>query len=173
MRATRAREHIGAARALVAAALAVGLASLLDGCAARCGALANDPADVAAIRATLDAQTAAWNRGDVHAFVAGYALSPQRMTFVGSKGVIVRGRDALEERYRKSYPAGRQGTLTFDELEVSRLGPDDYLVVGRWALARPPDDPHGVFSLVFERAAAGDGERRLEIVHDHSSSAAE
>lgn len=122
-------------------------------------------ADVAAIEALLAAQTAAWNRGDLHGFVAGYAES-ERMTFVGAKGAIVRGRAALEARYRKSYPNGQTGTLTFDELDVRRVGPDAYVVLGRWSLARPPDDPHGRFTLVLERGPDG-----LEILHDHSSDA--
>lgn len=122
-----------------------------------------DANDVAAIESLLAAQTAAWNRGDLHAFVASYAQSP-RMTFVGAKGVIVRGRAALEERYRKSYPTGQTGALTFDDLDMRRLGSDAYLVLGRWSLARPPDDPHGRFTLVLERGPNG-----LEIIHDHSS----
>jgi len=121
-----------------------------------------DPADVAAIEQTLAAQAVAWNRGDLHAFVAGYAES-ERMTFVGGDGKLVRGRAALEARYRKSY-GGQTGTLTFGELDVRRLSADCYVVVGRWALALPPADPHGVFTLILERGANG-----LEIVHDHSS----
>ena len=122
-----------------------------------------DHADVAAIAVLLSDQAAAWNRGDLHAFVAGYGESA-RTTFVGGDGTLVRGRAALEARYRKAYPAGQEGTLTFGDLDVRRLSDDCYVVVGKWALARPPDDPHGVFTLVLERGANG-----LEIVHDHSS----
>ena len=152
-------EHIGTP---FLALLAI-IAALAGGCASSTVA---DPGDVATIEALLRAQTDAWNRGDLHAFVAGYDESPQRMTFVGSKGVLVRGRAALEERYLASYPAGRQGTLRFSDLEIRRLGPDAYLVLGAWALARPPDDPHGRFTLVFARGPEG-----LRIVHDHSSGA--
>jgi beta-aspartyl-peptidase (threonine type) len=149
-----------------AAALLAALLVTIAGCAAPGSRRAPDHADVAAIESLLRAQTDAWNRGDLHAFVAGYAESPERMTFVGSKGEIVRGRAALEARYRKSYPEGKQGTLRFSELDVRRVGPNAYVVLGKWALARPPDDPHGLFTLLFER-----GERGLEIVHDHSSGA--
>jgi uncharacterized protein (TIGR02246 family) len=123
------------------------------------------PEDRVAIERVLHDQDDAWNRGDLHAFVAGYAAS-DRMTYMGKSGLVVRGRDALEERYRKSYPEGRRGTLTFSDLDLRRLGPDDYLVLGKWSLALPPDNPHGVFTLVFERGAAG-----FEIIHDHSSGA--
>jgi len=156
-----AREHIGARRARRVASLLLALA--IDGCATRPATPAPDPGDVAAIEALLAQQAQAWNRGDLHAFVAGYGEG-ERMTFVGGDGTLVRGRDALEARYRKSYPAGKAGTLTFGGLDVRRLAEDSYVVVGKWALARPPDDPHGVFTLILER-----GEHGLEIVHDHSS----
>jgi len=134
---------------------------LLGGCASSRRVL--DPDDVAQIAGVLTDQAEAWNRGDLEAFVAGYAES-ERMTFIGSKGTITRGRAALLERYRRSYPEGQRGTLTFDELEFRRVGPDAYLVLGRYSLARPPDDPKGVFTLVFER-----GERGFEIIHDHTT----
>jgi beta-aspartyl-peptidase (threonine type) len=157
----KAREHIGGVAALV-------LGVMLCGCAARAPVRppAPDPADVAEIESMLRAQVEAWNRGDLLAFVRGYADSPQRMTFVGSKGAIVRGRAALERRYLESYPEGRRGSLELRTLDLRRLGPDAYLVLGEWRLARPPDDPHGVFTLVFERGPEG-----VEIVHDHTSGA--
>jgi len=160
-------EHIRGPRTWRASATAaIALLALGGGCSSgRAGPPAPDPADVATIESLLAAQGAAWNRGDLHAFVAGYAAG-ERMTFVGAKGTITRGRAALEERYRKAYPSGQEGRLTFDELEIRRVGPDAYVVLGRWALARPPDDPHGRFTLVLER-----GERGLEIIHDHSSDA--
>ncbi len=162
-----AAEHIGGLerrRALAAAAVA--LVALGGGCTSgRTRSRAPDPDDVTAIEALLAAQGEAWNRGDLHDFVAGYAAS-ERMTFVGAKGTITRGRAELEERYRKAYPSGQEGRLTFDELEIRRVGPDAYVVLGRWALARPPDDPHGRFTLVLERGDAG-----MEIIHDHSSDA--
>lgn len=126
---------------------------------------ASESDDRAAIARVLHEQGEAWNRGDLHAFVAGYAES-ERMTFVGKGGAIVRGRAALEARYRKSYPEGKRGELAFGDLDVRRLGPDDYLVLGTWKLELPPENPHGVFTLVFERSASG-----FEIIHDHSSGA--
>lgn len=153
------------------AALLVGSASLATslGCSSTTQAASAPPpvapADRAAIERILKEQDEAWNRGDLHAFVAGYAEG-ERMTYVGKGGAIVRGRAALEERYRKSYPEGRRGTLTFSELDVRRVGPDDYLVLGKWSLALPPDNPHGTFTLVFERGPKG-----FQIIHDHSSGA--
>jgi len=157
-----ARKHSVIARACAAWLL------LLAGCAAsggdRHGGREVDPRDEAAIRATLAAQTKSWNEGDLPGFVRGYAES-ERMSFVGSKGEIVHGRAALLARYQRNY-SGKMGTLTFGDVDVRRVGPDAYVVLGKWALARPPDDPHGVFTLVFERGPEG-----LQIVHDHSSGA--
>ena len=152
------------ARLLGPAVLAWSLAGCASSPAAN-GPLAVAAADRAAIEHILKEQDEAWNRGDLHAFVAGYAEG-ERMTYVGKGGAIVRGRAALEERYRKSYPEGRRGTLTFSDLDVRRVGPDDYLVLGKWSLALPPYSPHGTFTLVFERGPKG-----FEIIHDHSSGA--
>jgi hypothetical protein len=47
------------------------------------------PADDAAVRAVLHAQQDAWNRGDLDAFMAGYARSDE-LVFT-SRGTIQRG----------------------------------------------------------------------------------
>jgi uncharacterized protein (TIGR02246 family) len=124
-------------------------------------AAANDPSGE--IRTVLTAQQAAWNRGDIPAFLEGYWNSPE-LTFAGSDG-IVRGYDGLLERYRKSYPdKAHMGELEFSQLEVRPLGPDSALVLGRWHLKRQMGDAGGVFSLVFHRFPVG-----WRIIHDHTS----
>ncbi|MGH9743149.1 MAG: DUF4440 domain-containing protein, partial [Candidatus Acidiferrum sp.] len=73
-------------------------------------------ADRAAIQAVLDAQQAAWNRGDVDAFLVGYWHSPE-LTFSGSSG-ISRGWDGVLARYKKNYPdRAAMGHLEFSGLE--------------------------------------------------------
>src|SRR5215475_8902 len=68
--------------------------------------------DRAAINDVLKAQQAAWNRGDVDAFLVGYWQSPQ-LTFSGSNGVS-RGWDGVLARYKKSYPdRAAMGQLDF------------------------------------------------------------
>jgi uncharacterized protein (TIGR02246 family) len=115
------------------------------------------------IRAVLTRQQAAWNRGDIPAFLEGYWSSPQ-LTFAGSDG-IVRGYDGLLERYRRSYPdKAHMGELEFSQLEVRSLGPDHALVLGHWHLKRDVGDAGGVFSLVFHRLPVG-----WRIIHDHTS----
>jgi len=54
----------------------------------------------AALKTALDAQVAAWNRGDLDAFVALYAVDA---TFISPSG-IAHGRQEVLERYRRKYP---------------------------------------------------------------------
>src|ERR1700739_1543662 len=58
--------------------------------------------DREAITAVLNAQQAAWNRGDVEAFLVGYWHSPE-LTFSGTSGVS-RGWDGVLARYKMNYP---------------------------------------------------------------------
>ena len=121
-------------------------------------------ADREAIHAVLSAQQAAWNRGDVDAFLVGYWRSPE-LTFSGSSGVA-RGWEGVLARYKKSYPdKAAMGQLDFSELEFRFLGPDAVLVLGRWHLKREKEeDVGGVFTLVWERFPDG-----WKIIHDHTS----
>jgi uncharacterized protein (TIGR02246 family) len=115
------------------------------------------------IRALLDQQQAAWNGGDVNAFMEGYWKSSD-LTFAGSSG-ITRGWEPVMARYRKNYPdPAAMGHLDFTDIEVRPLGNDAALVLGRWHLKRLNDQPGGVFTLVFQRFPEG-----WRIVHDHTS----
>ena len=117
----------------------------------------------AAIRAVLEAQVAAWNKGDVDGFMKGYWNSPAT-TFVGSSG-IKRGWQAVLERYRHDYPDRQaMGKLEFSGLEITLLSSDSALVVGQWRLERAHDHPGGVFTLVFRKFPQG-----WRIIHDHTS----
>ena len=119
--------------------------------------------DQAQIRAVLDAQVKAWNRGAVTTFMQGYWNSSET-EFVGSTG-IVRGWQPVLERYRKSYPnRAAMGHLDFSGLEITMLGPDAAMVVGHFHLRRQNDEPAGVFTLVFRKFPEG-----WRIIHDHTS----
>jgi ketosteroid isomerase-like protein len=128
------------------------------------GSKTADP-DVA-IRAVLDAQVAAWNQGDIDAFMDGYKKS-ESTAFVDSSGIL-RGWQAVLDRYHKSYP-NRQamGTLTFSNLEITVLSPSAALVMGHWQLQRQLGKPGGVFTLVFRKFPEG-----WRIINDHTSLAA-
>jgi ketosteroid isomerase-like protein len=119
----------------------------------------------AVIRAVLDAQRDAWNRGDIEGYMDGYDRSPNT-EFVGGDS-ITRGWQEVLDRYKKRYDTReKMGTLTFSEVEITLLSKDAALVLGRWRLKRASDEPHGTFTLLFRKTKAG-----WRIVHDHSSSA--
>jgi beta-aspartyl-peptidase (threonine type) len=117
-----------------------------------------------AIRAVLDAQVAAWNRGDLDGFMAGYWHSPE-LTFYSGTGVTS-GWEATLERYRKRYqaPGSEMGKLDFSALEIHPAG-DMAWVGGRWHLKMSDGkDLGGLFTLVFRKLPDG-----WKIVHDHTS----
>jgi ketosteroid isomerase-like protein len=119
----------------------------------------------AAIRAVIDGQAAAWNRGDVEGYMDGYDRSPNT-EFVGGDS-ITRGWQQVLDRYKQRYDTReKMGVLTFSDLEINVLSKDAALVLGRWRLKRTNDEPHGTFTLLFRKTKAG-----WRIVHDHSSSA--
>lgn len=126
---------------------------------------AGDSKAQSAIRAVLEAQAAAWNRGDIESYMEGYEQSP-KTEFVGGDS-ITRGWQEVLDRYKKRYDTReKMGTLTFSDLEITVLSTDAALVLGRWRLKRANDEPHGTFTLLFRKTKGG-----WKIVHDHTSSA--
>jgi ketosteroid isomerase-like protein len=120
--------------------------------------------NVAAVRAVIEAQAAAWNRGDVAGYMEGYAKE-EATTFV-SGDTITRGWQTVHDRYRARYDTReKMGTLAFSELEFKPLSEFYIMATGRWQLTRSGDTPHGRFTLIFRRTNAG-----WRIVHDHTSS---
>jgi len=125
-------------------------------------AAASDPQS--ALRSLLQTQVDTWNRGDIEGFMEGYWKSGET-ALVSSSGVS-RGWQALLDRYRRSYPDGAaMGQLQFSDLEITPLGPDAALILGRWQLVREKDRPGGVFTLIARRFPDG-----WRIIHDHTSS---
>jgi beta-aspartyl-peptidase (threonine type) len=142
-------------RAVAVLAVATALASV---------AAAEGPG-AASARAVLDAQVAAWNRGDLEGFMAGYWRSPDLVFCSGD--TVTKGWDETLARYRKRYQSeGREmGRLRFDGIEVIPLGEDAALARGAWRLVMTDGkEPHGLFTLLLRRL---DGAWR--IVHDHTS----
>jgi ketosteroid isomerase-like protein len=122
-----------------------------------------NPADEAAIRAVLDMQTAAWNRGDIDTLMSGYWNSDQT-EFLGANG-IARGYQAVLDRYHHAYPDRKSmGTVSFTDIEVHLTCSDAAYVVGKFHLAREADQPSGVFSLDFRKFPEG-----WRIVLDHTT----
>ena len=121
--------------------------------------------EVVEIKAVLQAQAEAWNRGDIDAYMAGYAQD-SRTEFVGGD-TLTRGWQTVRDRYKKKYSSReKMGRLTFSEVEVQMIAPDAALVTGRWKLTRKKDQPHGRYTLLVRKRPEG-----WRIVHDHSSSA--
>ncbi len=121
---------------------------------------------VAEIRAVIQAQQEAWNRGDIDGFMNGYARS--KSTIFVSEDIVTRGWQTVRDRYKKKYSdRAKMGTLKFSDLEITPLGADSAVALGRWKLKRTKDQPHGRFTLIFRKTADG-----WRIVHDHTSAAA-
>ncbi|GAB3584214.1 YybH family protein [Hymenobacter daeguensis] len=141
----------------------------LAGCAATRPAapVANPAAARRAIVQVLTTQMAAWNRGDIPGFMAGYWQSDS-LVFIGRKGPTYGWQPTLAN-YQKNYPdAAAMGQLDFSGLRVTLVAPTAAQVVGRWHLARPAalGDLQGYFLLVLRQI---DGQ--WVVVADHTNSA--
>jgi len=120
---------------------------------------------LAAIRAVLDAQCVAWNRGDIEGFMEGYERSAQTVFVSGDN--VTHGWQTVLDRYKKNYNTReKMGTLTFSDLEITLPAKESAVVLGRWHLKRASDEPHGRFTLIFRKTKQG-----WKIIHDHTSSA--
>ena len=131
----------------------------------------NAAQDQAAVRAAMQAQTDAWNRGDIPAFMQTYEDSDDT-TFVGL--TVRKGYQLILKRYQENYTTREQmGTLSFSDLDVRLLpggcGKNEIaLVTGKFHLERTAhgaakkDD--GIFSLVWRNSPQG-----WKIVLDHTS----
>lgn len=119
--------------------------------------------DEKAIAQVMKMQEQAWNAGDIGKFMAGYWKSDS-LTFVGKNGISY-GWVTTLNNYKKSYPDKEtMGRLTFTVLKMERLGPDSYLVLGKWHLHRSRDEVGGHFTLVWRKI---DG--AWLIISDHTS----
>jgi ketosteroid isomerase-like protein len=132
---------------------------------AACTSTTNDQRIEQEIRPVMDAQQAAWNRGDIEGFMEGYDRS-DTTTFVSGDQLIT-GWQTVLDRYKKQYSSREQmGMLTFDELTIKPMGPGLALADGRWHLTRAKDAPHGRFTLLFQRI-----DNKWRIIHDTTTSA--
>jgi beta-aspartyl-peptidase (threonine type) len=126
---------------------------------------ASPAAEAAPVRAVLDAQLAAWNRGDLDAFMQTYWNSPDLV--FQSNASTTRGWQATVERYRKRYRSeGREmGRLRFEEIDVQLLAPGVAFARGGWHLSFPDGKTaQGRFTLLLRERPEG-----WRIVYDHSS----
>ena len=117
------------------------------------------------LRKLLDDQVAAWNRGDLEAFMKGYWNSPNLRFY--SKNGVISGWEATMARYRKEYQSEghEMGQLSFSDLELNPVAVDSAWARGHWKVVTKEKTREGVFTLIFRRTADG-----WQIVHDHTSS---
>ena len=123
----------------------------------------------AQVEQLLTEQSAAWSRGDLETFVAGYA---EDAVFVTPSGVTS-GRDEVLARYRSRYPDRKaMGRLTLELLDVRVLAAASgeaagASVVARWILEGMGEDgtgrAEGHTVIVLEKRPEG-----WRIVHDAS-----
>ncbi len=121
--------------------------------------------DRSTIVGVIEAQAAAWNKGDLDGYMAGYAKIDALIFTSGGK--IRRGYQATHDAFMTKYAQdkSKMGRLLFEIVEVQPVGADGAIVLGTWNLTGSPSDGGGVFSVILERRPEG-----WRIVHDHTSS---
>ena len=119
--------------------------------------------DETEVRNVLAKQNAAWNRGDVDAFMVGYWENDSLM-FIGKSGVTYGYKNTLAN-YKRNYPdTTAMGKLTFTLIQVKPLSPDYFHVIGKYYLTRTIGDASGHFTLMFRKING-----KWVIISDHSS----
>jgi len=137
----------------------------MSGCASAPTPRQNDEQTIAGVRAVIEAQQAAWNRGDIDGFMDGYDRA-DTTTFV-SGDESTQGWQTVLQRYKQHYSSREQmGTLNFSNLDIKPLSDSHALADGRWKLQRANDAPHGRFTLLFQRRG-----NNWRIIHDTTTSA--
>jgi beta-aspartyl-peptidase (threonine type) len=117
-----------------------------------------------AVHKLLDDQEAAWNKGDLKGFMAGYWNSPELSFYSGN--TKTKGWQETYDRYRKRYQdEGKEmGKLSFSEQVLDSVGPDTVIVRGRWKLEKKAETHDGLYTLIIRKLPEG-----WRIVHDQTS----
>ena len=119
--------------------------------------------DEVSIRNILKSQTDEWNKGNLVSFMKGY-WNNDSLLFVGKSGATY-GYQKTLANYQKGYPdTAAMGKLDFNILQVRRLSPNYYFVLGKWHLKRSIGDLSGAYTLLFHKIKG-----EWVIVADHSS----
>jgi ketosteroid isomerase-like protein len=119
------------------------------------------PEDV--IRATLRAQAAAWNEGNLDAFMDIYWKSDELKFVSGAE--IAKGWTSVMKLHRQRYADETGlGWRVFDKIDVIMVGEDIAVVTGNYSLTKGDNASSGVFSIVMRRIQGV-----WRIIHDHAS----
>lgn len=110
----------------------------------------SDVMDADAIRAVIGAMQAAWNRGDFHGYMAGFA-NPD-VVFV-SRGRIQKDWQATLDHYIADYGGapGSQGELAFTNIRIEMLAPDAAQLISDYRLARAAGNQVGVNTRLMRK----------------------
>ena len=80
---------------------------------------------------------AAWNSGNIDAYMEFYApLDSVRIIY--SAGVVY-GKDSIRAFYKKNWPPEKMGQLKFDQVRYERIAEDYYFVSGQFNVLLPGD----------------------------------
>ncbi len=122
------------------------------------GIPARKPEDI--IRGVIAANAAAWNEGNLDAYMGGYANSADLLMIVDA--TVTTGWQPVRKLYEKDIAAsGEMGRLSFDKLDIKMTSDDVATVVGRYSLVRANKAYQGVMTLLMKQV---DG--RWRIVQD-------
>ncbi|WP_454856530.1 YybH family protein [Rhizobium binxianense] len=108
--------------------------------------------DQDAILTVIADMQAAWNRGDFHGYMAGFA-NPD-VVFV-SRGRIQKDWQATLDHYIADYggSAGSQGRLTFSNIRIEMLASDAAQLISNYNLVRPAGGQTGVNTRLMRKRA--------------------
>ncbi|RYE34312.1 MAG: SgcJ/EcaC family oxidoreductase [Hyphomicrobiales bacterium] len=110
----------------------------------------SDVTDADAIRTVIATMQAAWNRGDFHGYMAGFA-NPD-VIFV-SRGRIQKDWQATLDHYIADYGGapGSQGELAFTNIRVEMLAPDAAQLISDYRLVRAAGNQTGVNTRLMRK----------------------
>ena len=116
----------------------------------------------AVIVATLNAQAAAWNEGNLAAFMDIY-WNDDNLKFVSGTS-ITKGWASTMKRYRERYADDSGlGQLSFEKTDVEMITDDVAVVTGRYNHVKNEEASSGAYTLVMKRIGGV-----WRIVHDHT-----
>ena len=110
----------------------------------------SDTADQDAIRTVIADMQDAWNHGDFHGYMAGFA-DPD-VIFV-SRGRIQKDWKATLDHYIADYGGspGSQGNLVFSNIRIEMLSSDAAQLISNYNLVRPAGNQTGVNTRLMRK----------------------
>jgi uncharacterized protein (TIGR02246 family) len=104
----------------------------------------------------LLAQEAAWNRGDLEAYLGYFKDAPDTQAILGAP---LRGLPAIRSRFHSSFPnRDTMGTLEQSQVEVRAMGETFALATGKYQITRSRKaggDGEGTFLEILEKTPTG------------------